>query len=86
VCDRDASVYGTIFRNTLRHEGGDARGVAVIDERRLRASLPLLQIEDGELLNQLLLWPPDAAIREKILAANVRVLIAARKSGPQRRE
>ena len=31
---------------------------------------PLLQIDDGLLLNQLLLWAPDAAIREKILLTN----------------
>jgi predicted TIM-barrel fold metal-dependent hydrolase len=31
---------------------------------------PLLQIDDGRLLNQLPLWAPDAAIREKILVAN----------------
>jgi predicted TIM-barrel fold metal-dependent hydrolase len=31
---------------------------------------PLLQIDDGELLNQLPVWAPDAAVREKILVAN----------------
>jgi predicted TIM-barrel fold metal-dependent hydrolase len=31
---------------------------------------PLLQIDDGRLLNQLPVWAPDAAIREKILVAN----------------
>jgi len=31
---------------------------------------PLLQIDDGRLLNLLPLWAPDAAIREKILVAN----------------
>ena len=31
---------------------------------------PLLQIDDGRLLNQLPAWAPDAAIREKILVAN----------------
>jgi predicted TIM-barrel fold metal-dependent hydrolase len=31
---------------------------------------PLLQIEDGWLLNQLPVWAPDAAIREKILVTN----------------
>jgi hypothetical protein len=30
----------------------------------------LLQIEDGALLNQLPVWAPDAAIREKILVVN----------------
>jgi predicted TIM-barrel fold metal-dependent hydrolase len=31
---------------------------------------PLLQIEDGRLLNQLPVWAPDAAIRERILVTN----------------
>ncbi len=31
---------------------------------------PLLQIDDGRLLNLLPLWAPDAAIRKKILVAN----------------
>jgi predicted TIM-barrel fold metal-dependent hydrolase len=31
---------------------------------------PLLQIDDGRLLNQLPVWTPDAAIREKILVSN----------------
>ena len=31
---------------------------------------PLFQIDDGRLLNQLPVWAPDAAIREKILVAN----------------
>jgi predicted TIM-barrel fold metal-dependent hydrolase len=31
---------------------------------------PLLQIDDGRLLNQLPAWAPDAKIREKILVAN----------------
>jgi predicted TIM-barrel fold metal-dependent hydrolase len=31
---------------------------------------PLLQIDDGRLLNQLPVWAPDAAIRQKILVAN----------------
>jgi len=31
---------------------------------------PLLQIDDGRLLNQLPVWAPDAKIREKILVAN----------------
>jgi predicted TIM-barrel fold metal-dependent hydrolase len=31
---------------------------------------PLLQIDDGRLFNQLPLWAPDAAIREKILVTN----------------
>ncbi|WP_407175840.1 amidohydrolase family protein [Bradyrhizobium sp. STM 3562] len=31
---------------------------------------PLLQIDDGRLLNQLAVWAPDAAIRKKILVDN----------------
>ena len=31
---------------------------------------PLLQIDDGRLLNQLPVWAPEAAIRKKILADN----------------
>jgi predicted TIM-barrel fold metal-dependent hydrolase len=31
---------------------------------------PLLQIDDGRLLNQLPAWAPDVAIREKILVTN----------------
>jgi predicted TIM-barrel fold metal-dependent hydrolase len=31
---------------------------------------PLFQIDDGQLLNQLALWTPDAAIRKKILVDN----------------
>jgi predicted TIM-barrel fold metal-dependent hydrolase len=31
---------------------------------------PLLQIDDGRLLNLLPIWAPDAAIRQKILVAN----------------
>jgi predicted TIM-barrel fold metal-dependent hydrolase len=31
---------------------------------------PLLQIDDGRLLNQLPVWAPDAAIRPKILVDN----------------
>jgi len=32
--------------------------------------MPLYNIDDGRLLNQLPLWAPDAAIRKKILADN----------------
>jgi len=31
---------------------------------------PLLQIDDGRLLNQLSIWAPDAAVRKKILVDN----------------
>ncbi len=32
---------------------------------------PLLQIDDGRLLNQLPVWAPDAALRKKILVDNL---------------
>jgi len=32
--------------------------------------VPLYQIDDGRLLNQLAVWAPDAAIRQKILVDN----------------
>ena len=31
---------------------------------------PLLQIDDGRLLNQLAVWAPDAATRKRILVDN----------------
>ncbi len=38
--------------------------------RRAAEITPLLEIDDGRLLNQLPLWAPDAAIRRKILVEN----------------
>ncbi len=38
--------------------------------RRTTDVTPLLQIDDGRLLNQLAVWAPDSAIRKKILAGN----------------
>lgn len=38
--------------------------------RRPTDVTPLLQIDDGRLLNQLAVWAPDAAIRRKILVEN----------------
>jgi predicted TIM-barrel fold metal-dependent hydrolase len=35
---------------------------------------PLLQIDDGRLLNQLAVWAPDAAVRQKILVDNPAML------------
>ena len=35
-----------------------------------RPLTPLLQIDDGALLNQLPVWAPDEAIRAKILVEN----------------
>jgi len=31
---------------------------------------PLMQIDDGRLMNQLPVWAPDAGVRRKILAEN----------------
>jgi predicted TIM-barrel fold metal-dependent hydrolase len=39
-------------------------------DRRPTDVTPMLQIDDGRLLNQLAVWAPDAAIRKKILADN----------------
>jgi len=38
--------------------------------RKVTDVTPLLQIDDGNLLNQLPVWAPDAAIRKKILVDN----------------
>jgi predicted TIM-barrel fold metal-dependent hydrolase len=38
--------------------------------RRVTDVTPMLQIDDGRLLNQLAVWAPDAAIRQKILVDN----------------
>jgi predicted TIM-barrel fold metal-dependent hydrolase len=38
--------------------------------RRPTDITPMLQIDDGRLLNQLAVWAPDAAIRQKILVDN----------------
>jgi predicted TIM-barrel fold metal-dependent hydrolase len=38
--------------------------------RKVTDVTPLLQIDDGRLLNQLPVWAPDAAIRKKILVDN----------------
>jgi predicted TIM-barrel fold metal-dependent hydrolase len=43
---------------------------AVPPGRRPTDVMPMLQIDDGRLLNQLAVWAPDAAIRKKILADN----------------
>ena len=39
-------------------------------DRRPTDVTPMLQIDDGRLLNQLAVWAPDAAIRQKILVDN----------------
>src|ERR1700732_3103142 len=38
--------------------------------RKVSDVTPLLQIDDGRLLNQLPVWAPDAAVRQKILVDN----------------
>jgi predicted TIM-barrel fold metal-dependent hydrolase len=38
--------------------------------RRPTDVTPMLEIDDGRLLNQLAVWAPDAAIRQKILVDN----------------
>src|SRR4030081_3899432 len=38
--------------------------------RKISDVTPLIQIDDGRLLNQLPVWAPDAAIRQKILVDN----------------
>ena len=42
----------------------------IIPGRRPTDIAPMLQIDDGRLLNQLAVWAPDAAIRKKILVDN----------------
>ena len=39
-------------------------------ERPVAEVTPLLQIDDGALLNQLALWAPSAALRHRILVEN----------------
>ena len=39
-------------------------------DRKVTDVTPLFQIDDGALLNQLPVWAPDAATREKILVTN----------------
>jgi predicted TIM-barrel fold metal-dependent hydrolase len=39
-------------------------------DKKVTDVTPLLQIDDGGLLNQLPVWAPDAAIRRKILVDN----------------
>jgi len=41
-----------------------------VDGRKTTDLAPLLQIDDGRLLNQLLVWAPDAALRKTILVDN----------------
>lgn len=43
---------------------------AVVPGRKASDWAPLLQIDDGHILNQLRVWAPDAAVRKKILVDN----------------
>jgi predicted TIM-barrel fold metal-dependent hydrolase len=43
---------------------------AISPERKATDIAPLLQIDDGRLLNQLPVWAPDAAVRKQILVDN----------------
>lgn len=43
---------------------------AISPDRKATDVTPLLQIDDGRLLNQLPIWVPDAAVRKKILVDN----------------
>ena len=64
------SVYGTDNSATLygmKARGTDARGVAVIEEKR---SLNTLAINDIHLLNLLPVCAPDSSLRKKILVDN----------------
>ncbi len=61
AANRDRIVWGTDWPhpNSTTPPGGKASDVT-----------PLYQIDDGRLLNQLALWAPDAATRQKILVDN----------------
>jgi len=61
AANTDRIVWGTDWPhpNSSRAAGRPATDVA-----------PLLQIDDGRLLNQLAVWAPDPAIRKKILVDN----------------
>jgi predicted TIM-barrel fold metal-dependent hydrolase len=43
---------------------------AIVAGRKNTDIAPLLQIDDGALLNQLPVWVPDAALRTRILVSN----------------
>jgi predicted TIM-barrel fold metal-dependent hydrolase len=43
---------------------------AIVPGRNATDIAPLLQIDDGRLLNQLAVWAPDADVRKKILVDN----------------
>jgi hypothetical protein len=60
LCD---AVVPSFFKN-LPQKAGTPPGSKPTDVT------PLLQIDDGRLLNQLPVWAPDPAIRHKILVDN----------------
>ena len=55
----DRIVWGTDWPHPNSSSGKPATEVA-----------PLSQIDDGQLMNQLVVWAPDAATRKKILVDN----------------
>jgi len=59
AANADRIVWGTDWPHPDSSSGNPATQVT-----------PLLQIDDGRLLNQLPVWAPDAAIRKKILVDN----------------
>jgi len=59
AANADRIVWGTDWPHPNSSSGNPATQVT-----------PLLQIDDGRLLNQLPVWAPDAAIRKKILVDN----------------
>jgi hypothetical protein len=70
--------YSTLSAK-FRNETGDVsdgttpdwpRPVSAVVGRKATDLAPLLQIDDGILLNQLSVWAPDATTRKKILVDN----------------
>ena len=61
AANADRMVWGTDWPHPATTTPSDRRATDVT---------PMLQIDDGRLLNQLAVWAPDAAIRKKILVDN----------------
>jgi predicted TIM-barrel fold metal-dependent hydrolase len=59
AANTDRVIWGTDWPHPNSSSGNPATQVT-----------PLLQIDDGRILNQLPLWAPDAAVRKKILVDN----------------
>lgn len=59
AANTDRIIWGTDWPHPNSSSGNPATQVT-----------PLLQIDDGRILNQLPLWAPDAAVRKKILVDN----------------